>query len=121
MQEAATQNVLFVLGLMTSAAAFVMLVFGLNKLLSPRNPTEEKLLPFECGMEQAGSPWVPARIRFTTFALLFVLFDAEAVLLFVVAPSLRGSVIGLIEVAIFTGFLAFGLAYAWKKGALQWR
>ncbi len=121
MQEAATQSVLFVLGLITSAAAFIMLIFGINALLSPRNPNDEKNAPYECGMNQAGSPWVPVRVRFSTIALLFVLFDAEAVLLFAVAPSLRGSVAGLIEVAVFASALALGLVYAWRKGALEWR
>jgi len=120
-QATATQSVLFVLGLITSAAAFIMLIFGINALLSPRNPNDDKNAPYECGMDQAGPPWVPVRIRFSTIALLFVLFDAEAVLLFAVAPSLRGSVAGLIEVAVFTASLALGLVYAWRKGALQWR
>lgn len=121
MQGTATQSVLFVLGLITSAVAFIMLIFGINSLLSPRNPNDLKNAPYECGMEQAGPPWAPVRIRFSTIALLFVLFDAEAVLLFAVAPSLRGSVTGLIEVGVFTASLALGLVYAWRKGALEWR
>lgn len=121
MQDSAVQSVLFVLGLITSAAAFIMLIFGINKLLSPRNANDEKCAPYECGMDQAGPPQSRVRIRFSTIALLFVLFDAEAVLLFAVAPSLRGSVAGLIEVAIFASALALGLVYAWRKGALEWR
>ncbi len=120
MQGAATQSVLFVLGLITSTVAFIGLIFGINKLLSPRAPNHGKGEPYECGIDQAGSPWVPVRLRFSTIALLFVLFDAEAVLLFAVAPALRGSVTGLIEVGIFATFLAFGLMYAWRKGALEW-
>jgi NADH-quinone oxidoreductase subunit A len=50
-----------------------------------------------------------------------VLFDAEAVLLFAVASKLRGSFTALIEVGVFVLFLGFGLAYAWRKGALEWR
>lgn len=121
MQGGTAQNVMFVLGLATSAAAFILLVFGLNALLSPRNPTEEKNLPYECGMEQAGTPNVPVRLRFATIAVLFVLFDAEAVLLFAVAPALRRSLLGLLEVAVFAALLALGLVYAWRKGALEWR
>lgn len=121
MEGTSTESVLFILGLITSAVAFILLVFGLNKVLSPDNPTDEKCLPYECGMEQAGPPWASVRIRFSTIALLFVLFDAEAILLFAVAPAIRGSFLGLIEVLVFTSLLAFGLLYAWRKGALEWR
>jgi NADH:ubiquinone oxidoreductase subunit 3 (subunit A) len=60
-------------------------------------------------------------LRFSTIAAIFVLFDAEAVLLFAVAGGLRGHATALIEVAAFVAFLALGLAYAWRKGALEWR
>ena len=72
-------------------------------------------------MEQAGEPWVAPRLRFSTIAMLFVLFDAEAVLLFAVAASLRGNPLAALEVGVFVLFLAFGLVYAWRKGALEWR
>lgn len=121
MQGISAQSVWFVLGLVTSGAAFIGLVFGLNKLLSPRNATAEKVEPYECGMEQAGSPRAAVRLRFAAIAILFVLFDAEAALLFAIAPGLRGNPIALLEVAAFVSLLALGLAYAWKKGALEWR
>lgn len=116
-----TQAVLFVVGAAVAASGFIALVFGINRALAPRNPTDEKLMPYECGMEQAGPPWATVRIRYATIALLFVLFDAEAILLFAVASRLRGSVAALIEVGAFTAFLALGLAIAWRKGALTWR
>lgn len=115
------QSVWFVLGLATSAAAFLMMVFAVNALLAPRRPTPDKNEPYECGMPQAGAPWTRINLKFSVLAILFVLFDAEAVLLFAVAPGLRGSWLGLIEVAAFASFLALGLLYAWRKGALQWR
>lgn len=115
-----SEGVLFVLGLGASAVTFILLVFGANALLSPRRPTAQKCAPYECGMEQAGRPWAPVNIRFATIALLFVLFDAETALLFAVGPSLRGSLTALVETLAFTGFLAFGLLYAWRKGALKW-
>ncbi len=121
MQGAGAQAVLFVLGLATATTGFIGVVFLANKLLAPHNPDSEKLTPFECGMEQAGDPWAPNRMRFSTIAMLFVLFDAEAVLLFAVASGLRGSVVALAEVVAFVAFLALGLAYAWRKGALEWR
>lgn len=121
MQGASAQSLLFVLGLATAATAFIGVVFVANALLSPRNPSAAKELPFECGMEQAGRPWSAQRLRFSTIAMLFVLFDAEAVLLFAVASRLRGNLIALVEVGAFVAFLALGLVYAWRKGALEWR
>jgi NADH-quinone oxidoreductase subunit A len=120
MLDASTQSVLFVLGFVVAAVAFITLVFAANALLSPRKPTTEKNLPYECGMEQAGTPWAPVRMRFSTLAVLFVIFDAEAVLLYAVATRVKGSVAGLIEVGLFVAFLAVGLVYAWRKGALEW-
>lgn len=121
MQGAMVQGLLFVIGLCAAAAGFILIVFLANALLSPRNPHPEKNTPFECGMEQASDAWVPPRMRFSTIAMLFVLFDAEAILLFAVASNLRGNPLALLEVGAFVLFLAFGLVYAWKKGALEWR
>jgi NADH-quinone oxidoreductase subunit A len=114
------QSVLFVVGAAVAAVAFVLLVWGLNALVSPRSPSDEKNTPYECGMDAAGSPWARVQMPFSTLAILFVLFDAEAALLFAVSTRLHGSVAGVIEVGLFTGFLALGLLYAWRKGALQW-
>jgi NADH:ubiquinone oxidoreductase subunit 3 (subunit A) len=72
-------------------------------------------------MEQAGEAWTTPRLRFSTVAMLFVLFDAEAVLLFAVVSSLRGNPVALLEVGAFVLFLTFGLVFAWRKGALEWR
>lgn len=120
MQGASGQSVLFVVGMVLAGAGFIGVVFLASALLSPHNPTREKSLPYECGMEQAGAPWTPFNVRFATIALLFVLFDAESALLFAVAPSLRGSLVGVLEVGAFVAFLAFGLMYAWRKGGLRW-
>lgn len=117
----AAQAVLFVLGAVVAAVGFIAVVFFANRLVAPSNPSPEKDSPFECGMDQAGRPWNPPTLRFAAIAMLFVLFDAEAVLLFAVASKLRGSFAALIEVGVFVLFLGFGLAYAWRKGALEWR
>lgn len=121
MEGSSAQGVLFVLGVFAAAVGFILLVWGINAVLSPRNPSIEKNLPYECGMEPAGDPWAPVRVRFSTIALLFVIFDAEAALLFAVSTRLHGSVAGVLEVAGFTAFLGLGLLYAWRKGALEWR
>jgi NADH-quinone oxidoreductase subunit A len=121
MQGASAQSLLFVGGFVLAATAFVGVVFLVNVLLSPRNPSSSKNSSFECGFDPAGQPWAAQRMRFSTVAMLLVLFDAEAVLLFAVASRLRGSLVGLLEVGAFVAFLALGLLYAWRKGALEWR
>lgn len=121
MQGAYSANVLFVIGLAAAAVGFILIVFLANAALSPRNPTPEKLEPYECGMPQAGKPWVPVHLRFAPTALLLVIFDAEAAMLFAVATGLKGSPMGVAAVAVFIGVLTLGLVYAWRKGALDWR
>ena len=121
MQQAFAQGVLFVVGLAAAATAFILVVFLANAALSPRNPSPGKNAPFECGMDQAGEAWSPPRMRFSTIAMLFVLFDAEAILLFAVVSGLRGNPLAVVEAGGFVLFLALGLAYAWRKGALEWR
>lgn len=121
MQGGSAQGALFILGAAIAAVSFIGVVFGANALLSPRRPTEVKLEPYECGMPQAGPAWNPVRLRFSTVAVLFVIFDAESALLFAVASGVRGSFAGFVEVAAFVAFLAGGLAYAWRKGALTWQ
>ena len=121
MSGAYAQGLLFVLGLAVAATGFILVVFVANAVLSPRDPSPAKDSPFECGIEQAGEPWVAPRLRFSTIAMLFVLFDAEAVLLFAVASGLKGHPVAVAEIGAFVVFLAFGLVYAWRKGALEWR
>ncbi len=121
MSAASAEAVLYVIGAILAAVAFVGLVFGANALLSPRNPTSEKLEPNECGMPPAGDPHVRLPIRYAAVAVLFVIFDIEAVMLFAVASRIHGSVGGGLAVLAFASMLALGLVYAWKTGALEWR
>lgn len=121
MQGVEAQGLLFAIGVAAAAGAFIGVVFVANALLSPRKPNPSKGAPYECGLDQAGLPWSAQRMRFSTVAMLLVLFDAEAVLLFAVATRLRGNLVALIEVGVFVLFLAGGLLYAWKKGALEWQ
>lgn len=114
------ESAMFVLGLAAGPVAFLLLLLALNAVLAPKHPNSLKGSSYECGIPQAGSPWCPVNVRFSTIALLFVIFDAEAVLLFAVAAEVRGSLAGALEVAAFVAFLALGLLYAWRKGALKW-
>jgi NADH-quinone oxidoreductase subunit A len=94
---------------------------GLGALLRPSNPTPQKLESYESGVDPTGDMWSQANIRYYVFALLFVLFDVEAVFIFPWASRLEAyEVFGLIEMAIFIYILLLGLIYAWRKGMLRW-
>lgn len=90
-------------------------------LLAPRNPTKIKQSPYECGEETIGSSSINFNVAYYLFAILFLVFDVEAAFLFPWAVVLRElGLIGLIEVVMFVLVLVVGLAYAWKKGVLEW-
>lgn len=114
-------GLMFVIGAAAAAAVFIIVIFVANRLVAPRNPSAAKLTAFECGFDPAGEPWSVGRLRFSVIAMLFVLFDAEALLLFAVASKLRGSASAVLTVLGFVVFLAVGLAFAWREGALEWR
>ena len=100
---------------------FVPLVVFITKFLAPQNPTAEKLLTYECGVPARGGIFAHYYVRYYIFALLFVIFDVEAVFLFPWAVNFRSlGIAGLVEVFIFIVILILGLAYAWKKGILKW-
>lgn len=103
-------------------AAFVVVVFASNWLLSPHKVYPEKLETYECGSDPIGPPWVQFRVGYYVYALLFVVFDIETAFLFPWAVAFRS--FGwwiLFEMVIFVAILLVGLAYAWKEGALRWR
>jgi NADH:ubiquinone oxidoreductase subunit 3 (subunit A) len=97
------------------------LLVTLPRWLAPREPGYLKSRTYECGEEPIGTPWVRFRISYYVFALLFVVFDVEAVFLFPWAVIIRRlGFYGLVQMAVFVGMLTLGLAYAWRKGALEW-
>ena len=94
---------------------------GLNRLVSPKVPTREKLTTYESGVDPIGSGQSQTTIRYYMFALLFVIFDVEAVFLFpwaVVFEEL--GLFAFVEMMIFIAILALGLLYAWRKKVLDW-
>ncbi|MEY3806285.1 MAG: NADH-quinone oxidoreductase subunit [Actinomycetota bacterium] len=104
-------------------AAFLVagLLLGIAALLRPNKPTREKLLTYESGVDPVGEGWSQSQIRYYVFALLFVIFDVEAVFIFPWATQLeRYAVFGLVEMGVFVGVLLLGLVYAWRKGVLRW-
>ena len=96
-------------------------MIGLASLLRPTRPQEEKYRTYESGVDPVGGGWAQSHVRYYIYALLFVLFDVEAVFIFPWATRLEvyGG-FGLVEMFIFIGILLLGLLYAWRKGVLMW-
>ena len=90
-------------------------------LIRPRRFSEEKLTTYECGESPEGSAWVQFNIRFYVFALIFIVFDVEAVFLFPWAAVFRElGMLAFLEGLVFIGILVVALAYVWRKGDLEW-
>ncbi len=103
------------------SVALAALIIVLSTVLVKRRPTPQKLMPYECGMDPIGTARRRFSVKFFLIAMLFIIFDIEAVFLYpwaVIFKELR--LFGLIEMAIFVAVLLVGLAYIWRKGALEW-
>ena len=93
----------------------------LQRLLGPRKPNAIKNSTYECGIETVGDTWVQFKMQYYIFALIFVIFDIEAVFLFPIAAAFgQLPLFSIVAVIVFVFLLADGLAYAWSKGALEW-
>jgi len=106
-----------------AAAAIVMVgaMLGVGSLLRPKRPQPQKYLTYESGVDPVGSMWSQSEVRYYFFALLFVMFDVEAVFIFPWATRLEAyGTFGLVEMIVFIVILALGLLYAWRKGVLRW-
>jgi len=103
------------------SAVLLFTVMSLGKVVRPTRAHPDKYLPYESGVDPVGTGWAQSHIRYYIFALLFVLFDVEAVFLFPWAINLESfGVFGLVEMFVFIFVLALGLVYAWRKGVLRW-
>jgi NADH-quinone oxidoreductase subunit A len=97
------------------------LLMGLGSVLGPRRPSAVKASPFECGSEPIGSARDRFGVKFYLIALLFIVFDIEAVFIYPWAVLIRElGWAGYTTMAVFAFTLVIGLAYVWKKGALDW-
>ena len=91
------------------------------RILAPFSKEKGKSVSYECGMLPIGQTRSQFHIRFYLFAILFLIFDVEAVFLFPWAVTLSAAgKTAFWEMVVFIGILAAGLGYAWKKGVLQW-
>ena len=106
--------------LIGAAALMFGAMLGAGRLIRPNRPQEEKFVSYEAGSDPVGG-WGQSNVRYYVYALLFVIFDVEAVFIFPWAVNLETlNVFGLIEMATFIIILTLGLVYAWRKGVLRW-
>ena len=99
------------------------LMFAASMFISSRRHSEVKLTPYECGIPPAPFRWSQINIRYYIFAILFLIFDVEAVFLFPWAVVFLDDAVGSVPfyaMLIFLAVLAFAILYGWRKGALQW-
>lgn len=93
----------------------------LSELLGPRRRDPEKQTVYECGVPLFESAREPFTIKFYLVAILFILFDIETVFLIPYAVIYKDlGLVGLLEMGVFLLILAGGLAYCWRRGALEW-
>ena len=96
-------------------------IFGAATLFGKKRPSFEKNLPYESGSNTTGARHIRLSVKFYLTAILFVVFDIEAVFMYPWAAEFRNlGWIGLFEMLTFISILGITLLYAWKKGALEW-
>ena len=107
---------------------FVTITLIASYFFRPYRPSKEKQSTYECGEVPIGPAWVQFRAGYYIYALIFLIFDVEAVFIFPWAAKLLDfskdpalAILGLVDMVIFIGVLAVGLAYAWQKGVLEWK
>ena len=105
-----------------TAIALVGVALGVARIVSPRSYNRQKGEAYECGIPTRGRSWMQFKAGYYLFAILFLMFDVEAVFLFPWAVTVQDAGIdGLINILFFMVILILGLAYAWRKGALEWK
>jgi NADH-quinone oxidoreductase subunit A len=116
-----TNSALFVVTLIT-AAFLVGIALIMAKFLAPHSWNRLKGQAYECGIPTRGTSWMQFRVGYYLFAILYLVFDMETVLLFPWATIMKEiGIKGLVCVGFFMTILTLGLVYAWKKGVLIWK
>ena len=110
---------MFVMFAVVGLIASVMFIGG--QFVGPKNPTPEKMMPFECGNDTSGAGGTKMSVKFYLTAILFVVFDVEVVFMYPWAALFKGlGWAGFTSMLSFIVALIIALAYCWKKGALEW-
>ncbi|HOW58109.1 MAG TPA: NADH-quinone oxidoreductase subunit A [Candidatus Omnitrophota bacterium] len=100
---------------------FAMIPLVLAWFLAPRKPSLSKQAPYECGLASEGDPWIQYHVQYYIYALIFVIFDIEAVFIYPWAVAFKKlGLFAFVEMIIFIAILTFGLVYAWKRKMLEW-
>jgi NADH-quinone oxidoreductase subunit A len=108
--------IMFAIALGVAAA-----MFFIGQLVGKKNPTPEKMMPFECGNDSEGAKGVKLDVKFYLTAILFVVFDIEVVFMYPWAVQFKGlGWVGFMTMFVFIAALIIALVYCWKKGALEW-
>jgi NADH-quinone oxidoreductase subunit A len=116
------QGWLSILLMLTLGVVFGAGALALSRVLGPRNPTPEKLAPYECGMPPVGDARERQSVKFYLVAMVFLLFDIEVAFLYPWAMALRSlGWIGLLQIVLFLAILLAGYVYIWRKGTLDWQ
>jgi NADH-quinone oxidoreductase subunit A len=90
-------------------------------VIRPRRPNAIKAQTYECGIETVGTSWVQFKVQYYIYALVFVIFDVEAVFLFPLAVAFNQLTLYMVlEMVLFVVILAGALLYVWRKGVLEW-
>ncbi|HNT53312.1 MAG TPA: NADH-quinone oxidoreductase subunit A [Anaerolineaceae bacterium] len=110
-------GIFLLISLFLPAAAIIMAA-----LLSPRKPNAMKNDTYECGVETVGESRVQFKVQYYVYGLIFLVFDVEAVFLYPWAVAYNQlALYAVVEAVIFILILLGGLAYAWRKKALEWQ
>ena len=103
------------------AAALAGALTAVSVLVGWRRPSRAKQQPYECGMEPTGDARQPFSVKFYLVAMVFILFDVEAIFLYPWAYIFRSLAwYGFVEMMLYIAILLVGYLYLWKKGALDW-
>lgn len=108
------------------AGGIALAIILLSWLIGQRKPTRAKMSPYECGMTPVGDSRERFSVKFYLVAMLFILFDVEAVFIYPWAVILRElkalgqGLFGLMEMLVYIGIFLVGFFYVWKKGVLDW-
>ncbi len=107
--------------LLVVSATFSAIALIAAWLIRPKRPNPIKADTYECGMETVGTSWVQFKVQYYIYALVFVVFDVEAVFLFPVAVAFNQLKLYMVlEMVLFIIILAGALLYIWRKGVLEW-
>ena len=114
-------NIFPIIALAVVAVGFAVVVVTLSTFLGPRRPNAVKNQSYECGIDPVGDARLRFSVKFYIIAMLFILFDIEAIFLYPWAVMFQQlKLFGLIEMLVFLGFLGIGYIYLWRRGALEW-